>query len=464
MNGDKLVVLHGTDAPMRALVLSAEHPRRRGARPPVLSAREIPRPVPPAPGWVLVRPSLAGISSDDLALLRAEERATRPGAAPRLPFVPGREVIGHVEVARGTGWAREGQRVMVEPNAGCTVRGFPACGRCVAGDIDLCENRDRHSPLGDGADGGVAGGGGWSEGILVAEEMLVPADGISDQRGVLGVALATAIHAVLRWPRRGDRVVVIGSGTTTRLLVAALRRLHPDVDVTVVLDSRGPRRSGRRRRRLPGHLGVDETVISAAFGTLGASRVWRGSPEGVVDNAAELVGARRLRPTSGTLALLDRGVDAVFDCRGTAASVDLGLHLLRSGGSLVLAGRAARLDTDWSAVSSRQLNVMGSAGFGQEPAGWRTFAAVREWLVDESFPVDGLVTHRYPLESFAIAIATAAGGESVGAAKVVFEGPDAPLRARTEQAGFEQAADEPTTPVLLASTAARVRRDGHRGD
>jgi threonine dehydrogenase-like Zn-dependent dehydrogenase len=464
MKGDDLVVLRGNEAPMRALVLAADHRRGRSPRPPVLAARDIPRPAPPAPGWVLVRPSLAGIASDDLALLRAEDGATRPGASPRLPFVPGREVIGHVEAARGTTWAREGQRVIVEPNAGCTVRGFPTCGRCLAGDIDLCENRDRPSPIGEGADGGVAGGGGWSEGILVAEEMLVPADGISDQRGVLGVALATAIHAVLRWPRRGDSVVVIGSGTTTRLLVAALRRLHPEVDVTVVLDSRGPRRSGRRRRRLPAHLGVDETAISAAFGTLGASRVWRGSPEGVVDNAAELVGARRLRPPSGTLALLDRGVDAVFDCRGTAASVDLGLHLLRSGGSLILAGRAARLATDWSAVSTRQLSVMGSAGFGQEPAGWRTFAAVREWLVDESFPVDGLVTHRYPLDSFATAIATAAGGEAMGAVKVVFEGPGAPLRERTDRSRSERSVDEPATPVLLASTAARVRRGGVAGD
>src|SRR5579863_1384107 len=187
-----------------------------------------------------------------------------PGLRPRLPVIPGREVIGHVERALQPTWAHEGVRVMVEPHAGCTARGFPACARCLAGEIDLCENRDRRSPLGPAADGGVAAGGGWSEGILVAEDMLVPADGITDQRGVLGASLATAIHAVLRWQRRGDRVAVIGSGTTTRLLVAALRRLHPDVDVTVILDARGPTRSGRRSRRGPA-VPIDEPHIDAAF-------------------------------------------------------------------------------------------------------------------------------------------------------------------------------------------------------
>lgn len=445
---------------MRALVLEAADRSRGRRRPPELVLREVARPRPPAPGWVLVRPSLAGICSEDLALLRADDGAGLPGAAAPRSLVPGREVIGFIEAAHATAWAREGMRVLVEPNAGCTVRGFSTCARCLAGDADLCENRDRQSPLGPEADGGLAAGGGWSEGILVAEEMLVPADGISDQRGVLGVALATAIHAVLRWSRRGDRAVVIGSGTTTRLLVAALRRLHPDVDITVVLDSRGPQRGGRRRRRLPGHLGaVDETAISAAFADLGASRLWRGSPAQVIDNTADMVGARRLLPASGTLPVLDRGVDAVFDCRGTAASVDLGLHLLRSGGSLILAGRVGRLEVDWSAVANRGLAVAGGAGFGREPAGWRTFAAVREWLVDETFPVDGLVTHRYPLDSHATALATATAGESMGAVKVVFEGPRSALRDRPPAAGVEEALEDAATPVLLASTAARVRRD-----
>ena len=461
MTRDSLIVLDGGEAPIRALVLDRPPAGRRrgGGGHPRLWLAEVPRPQPPAPGWVRVRPGLAGISSRDLARLGAEANGGYVGADRPLPLVPGTEVVGVVEAARGTRWAREGQRVLVEPNAGCVIRGFISCSRCAAGEAELCENRDRASILGPAADGGLAAGGGWSEGMLAHEDMLVPADGISDQRGVLGVCLATAIHAVLRWSRRGDRVGVIGSGTTTRLVIAALRRLHPDVDITVVVDARGPQRAGRRRRALPGGSGVDERSVALALEALGAARVWRGSPAQIVDRTAELIGARRWRDPGGGLPILDRGLDAVFDCRGTAASVALGLRLLRSAGTIVVAGRATRLEVDWSAVWSRELTIAGSGGFGREPAGWRTFAAVREWLTDPSFPADSLVTHRFPLDNHATAIATATAGEAMGAIKVVFEAPSAPLRERAAAATTEDDDVESTTPVLLASTAARVRHE-----
>jgi len=459
---DGLTVLDGGDAPIRALVLDAD-PARRGDAPPLVQLRDIARPIPPAPGWALIRPTLAGINARDLALL-SSDRTLPPMGAPRpLPMVPGSEVVGVVEEVNGTRWAREGQRVLVEPNAGCMIRGFPTCARCAAGEAELCENRDRPSVIGPGADGGLASGGGWSEGVLAHEEMLIPADGISDQRGVLGVSLAAAIHAVLRWNRRGDRVAVIGSGTTTRLVIAALRRLHPDVDITVMVDARGPQRTGRRRRKLPAHLAVDESSVARALECLGAARVWRGSPAQLLDRTAELLGARRMIVAGDDLPVLDRGLDAVIDCRGTAASVALGMRLLRSGATIVVAGRAGRLELDWSALWSRELTIAGSGGFGREPAGWRTFAAVREWLTDASFPADSLVTHRYQLDAFSTAIATAAAGEAVGAVKVVFEAPSAPFRQRRLAVDTELPVDDTAAPMLLAATAARVRRDDEGG-
>lgn len=454
MTAETLTVLQG-GAPIRALVLHGSPSARRRPGAAHLSLHDLPRPEPPAPGWVLVRPSLTGIASADLALLHPDDVAAPVGPRRPLPMVPGSEVVGVVEEAMGTRWAREGQRVLVEPNAGCLIRGFVPCPRCIAGEMELCENRDRNSPLGPGADGGVAAGGGWSEGLLVNEDMLIPADGISDQRGVLGVSLATAIHAALRWNRRGDRVAVIGSGTTTRLLVAALRRLHPDVDITVVVDARGPQRSGRRRRKLPGRC-ADDRIVATALRELGAARVWRDSPDHIVDSTAALVRARRVRQPTSVLPILDRGLDAVFDCRGTAASVTLALALVRSAGTLVVCGRVGKLELDWSAVWARELTIAGSGGFGREPAGWRTFAAVREWLTDASFPADSLVTHRYPLAEFEMALATAAAGEAAGAVKVVFEDPSSPLRERRPAAEDDLPVGE--SPLLLATSAAHVRR------
>ena len=140
MTTNTLTVLDGIDSPMRALVLDAATARRGGAT-RRLDLRDIARPVPPAPGWVLVRPSLAGISARDLALLDNDQTLPPVGPPRRLPMVPGGEVVGVIEAANGTRWAREGQRVLVEPNAGCLVRGFPSCSRCAAGEAELCENR-----------------------------------------------------------------------------------------------------------------------------------------------------------------------------------------------------------------------------------------------------------------------------------------------------------------------------------
>ena len=82
---------------------------------------------------------------------------------------------------------------------------------------------------------------------------------------------------------------------------------------------------------------------------------------------------------------------------------------------------------------------------------------MREWLTDPAFPVDGLVTHRFPLDAFDIALATAAAGEAMGAVKVVFEDPLSPLRQRRLAVDNEVPMDDPTSPVLLATTAARAR-------
>ena len=75
-------------------------------------------PVPPGPGWVLVRPALAGICGTDLALVHRDpvpNVLTAYSAAGT--FIPGHEVVGVIERAATTRWAHEGDRVLVEPNS-----------------------------------------------------------------------------------------------------------------------------------------------------------------------------------------------------------------------------------------------------------------------------------------------------------------------------------------------------------
>jgi threonine dehydrogenase-like Zn-dependent dehydrogenase len=421
-----------------------------------LEVREIPTPRPHAPGWVTVRPALSGICGADLDLVRGRRPS---GTGDGMGVIPGHEIVGVVSEARSTRWVREGQRVLVEPTLRCAHKGLRQCPRCRAGEGHLCENADRDGPVctGSGVGFSAATGGGWSDALLVHEDMLLPAEGISDQRAVLAEPAATALHAVMRWQRRGDRVAVIGNGPVSRLVVAVLARLHRDLDISVVYDgrTRERRRFGRRHRSMPRHFTVNPEADSAAIRSMGAARVWRGSSETILDNVATLTVARRLRHGDG-LPVLDRGLDAVFDCRGTAASVQLGMHMLRAGGTLVLLQRPAHLEADWSLLWSREITLAGAARYGREANGWRTFAVVRDWLGDPGFPVDGMVTHRFHLDEIDNAVAAAEAGAGLGAVKVVIEGTAGPgLRERLrEEQGSALDSDE---PVLLHVAAKRVQ-------
>lgn len=106
---------------MRAMVLD-----RPGAG---LTLRRIARPRP-GPGQVLVRVGACGVCRTDLHVVDGELQH------PRLPIVPGHEIVGRI-VATGAGVAlRDGQRIGV-PWLGWTCG---VCAECRAGRENLCPN------------------------------------------------------------------------------------------------------------------------------------------------------------------------------------------------------------------------------------------------------------------------------------------------------------------------------------
>jgi propanol-preferring alcohol dehydrogenase len=105
---------------MRAMVL--EKDRRE------LSEREIPAPVA-RDGQVLIRVKACAVCRTDLHILDRELKQT-----PKLPLVPGHEIVGIVEAAPGSARFREGQRVGV-PWLGWTCG---TCGYCTTGRENLC--------------------------------------------------------------------------------------------------------------------------------------------------------------------------------------------------------------------------------------------------------------------------------------------------------------------------------------
>ncbi|MBL7259949.1 zinc-binding dehydrogenase [Actinoplanes sp. LDG1-01] len=340
--------------------------------------------LPQAPGWVRLRPELAGICGSDVGVARAKSSLVLSAF-----YAARHQILGHEIVAV----TEAGERVVVDPIVSCFHRGFPPCRSCRDGFPYVCERFDQpgvtgcHAPS-LGFDATL--GGGWGEVLVAHESQLHPVGDLPSRRAVLAEPASIALHAALHWPRRGDRAVVIGPGTIGRLVIAALRRLHPGLDITAVG---------------PGPTEADRTLPPGP---------------GVVETLAELHGGRVIRPRLTKVPLLEQGVDVVFDCVGLASTIDLGLHLLRPSGMLVLVGGAGKQPVDWSLVWNRQLTVQGSVNFGPEPAldGRHTMAQVVEWLHDPAYPVDDLVTHTFGLPEWRTALATAAAGPRAGAVKV----------------------------------------------
>lgn len=369
--------------------------------------------LPAAPGWVRLRPELSGICGSDLGILRVKVSIvlTAYGAAPTM--IPGHEMVAVVdEVSPGVTRVAEGDRVCVDPVISCAQRGHdPVCRACADGYPGVCERFDDPGLSGCrsmslGLDAAV--GGGWGQQVVAHESMLYPATRMPSRRAVLAEPASISLHAALRWERRGDRVVVIGPGTIGLLVVAALRRLHPDLDIIV--------------------LSPDEFGTAMAM-SVGATRVVRSAPT-AVEAIASTDGGRVLRPRLTRTPILERGVDAVFDCVGTPQTIDLGLHLLRSTGLFVLIGTAGKQRVDWSLVWNRRITVAGTYNFGPEPAfgGRSTTTHAVEWLADPTYPVDGIVTHVYGLDEWRTAIETASSGPRAHSVRATLRpNPDIPL-------------------------------------
>jgi threonine dehydrogenase-like Zn-dependent dehydrogenase len=365
---------------------------------------DVPEPtLPSGDGWVKLRPELAGICGSDVAFAHASTSLVLSAFYAADAAVLGHELCAVVDATGpGVSRVREGDRVLVDPVLSCVHRGFdPLCRSCAEGHPYVCERFDQPGRTGMRAPTlgfDLALGGGWGEVVVAHESQLHPAAGIPARRAVLAEPASIALHAALRWTRRGDRVVVLGAGTIGLLVTAALRMLHPDLDIAVVvLGDFGARqaRAAGATRTLPGGAAAVEAVAARD-------------------------GGRVLRPRLTSLPLLEQGVDAVFDCVAHADTIDLALHLLRPTGMLVLVGGAGKQAVDWSLVWNRQLTVQGTINFGPEPAlgGRHTMAQVADWLTDRAYPVDHLVTHTYALDDWHQALATASAGPAAQAVKV----------------------------------------------
>jgi threonine dehydrogenase-like Zn-dependent dehydrogenase len=360
----------------------------------------------PGDGWVRIAPQLSGICGSDLATV--EGRSSRwfePIVS--FPFTPGHEIYALDE---------QGNRVVVEPALGCVARGIsPVCQWCSNGELGRCE-RITFGSLRPGLQSGFCAdtGGGWSTTMLAHSSQLhaIP-DELRDDDAVMVEPTACGVHAALAaGSMDGAIVAVVGSGTLGLLTISALSMWNRPAHL--IVGAKHPQQ--QRAARL---AGATEVV----------------DPESLVRAVRRTVGC--LAVGDGDVERLAGGADVVFDCVGSADSLDTALRMTRPGGRIVLVGMAGVTKIDLTPLWHREVSLTGAYAYGIEPflGGRRTFDAAIELSLRRR--LGAMVSATYSLDRYAEALDHATNAGRRGAIKVVFDLRD-PKQRGSKQRGQQQ--------------------------
>ena len=366
-----------------------------------LQLEAAPEPELPTPEWVRVKPLLSGICGSDLGTLSSDNSPYfSPITSP--PFVMGHEVVG--VVAEDNSGFNAGERVVVEPALGCTVRGIELpCPYCASGRHALCLNVTE----GDISPGIQTGfcrdtGGGWSQRSLVAHPTQlhrVP-DGVPDEAAVAVEPLACAVHAALKAaPGRDDTTLVIGAGNIGLFTVAALRRLTDAGRIISVAKH-------KRQREETLRLGADEVV----------------HPKETYTRLPGMLGSEAYRPELGKPVVMG-GADRVFECVGAPGTMEDAVRLARPGGEVALVGMpGARSSLDLTALWYKEVRLEGTYAYGaEEYRGEQTSSFELALRIAPEIRLETMVGPRFQLEEYREAIAAARAAGREGHVKVVFD-------------------------------------------
>ena len=293
-----------------------------------------------------------------------------------FPLTPGHETVGVVDevgfgALDGQGHPLAvGQQVVVNPNSSCGD-----CAYCAEGRPWLC---DGFAGIGSSTPGGFA------DYLVVPSRQVFDATGLDPDLAVFAEPAACIAHLMDRLqPLAGCSVVVLGAGPTGVLLTQFLR-LHGAGGV--VLADPNPAK------------------LATASGLCEMSTV-------LVDRA-DLAGS-----IDAVLAAHADAFDVVIDATGRSDVIQELPRLARNGARIVyygVADEAARVTISPFEVFRRELTIMGS--FTEVDSFPDALAAFRAGAIR----MDGVITHRFPLERYGDALDSLRSDRS--AHKVVIQG------------------------------------------
>ena len=197
--------------------------------------RLVDRPVPvPAAGEILVRVSVCGVCHTELDEIEGR-------LMPRLPIVPGHQVVGHVaDAGAGASRFKRGDRVGIA----WIHRACGHCARCRAGAENLCAEA-----LWTGKDVD----GGYAEYTLVSEQFAYPIPRrFSDAEAAPLLCAGVIGYRALRLAglAPGETIALFGFGASAHIVIQIVRHRYPGSRILVFT-------RGAQHRDLARRLGAD---------------------------------------------------------------------------------------------------------------------------------------------------------------------------------------------------------------
>ena len=288
-------------------------------------------------GDVLLRVRRVGVCGTDMHIVR--------GTQPYLsyPRVMGHELACEVVEAPPGSELKVGDEVFPMPYLSCG-----RCSACAKGKTNCCRNIE---VLGVHRDGGM------TEFIVVPEQFVRKADGLTLDQISMVEFLSIGAHAVERPQiRSGDRILIVGAGPigVAVLLFASLKGAR-----ITVLDGRTDRLDFTRRLDRAGNLVALDAETRAKL----------------------------LEISDGEM------FDVVFDCTGNIRAMEAGFDYLAHGGSYVLVSIVSdRVSFSDPEFHRREATLLGSRNATLADVS-RVMDAIRSGRIDTST----LNTHRAPL-------------------------------------------------------------------
>lgn len=384
----KALVFERKEARYAATALATRLTETAAPRLAPLRLTDIDPPALPGEGWHDIYPRLSGICGSDLSLLTGRTSRYFEALA-TMPFVLGHEVVGNLD---------DGRRVVIDAVLGHAARGEPPPHAAAAPADGHDYGHLVSGSLGAGLQIGSCKrtGGGWSSQFVAHESQihLVPED-LSDEAAVMVEPAASGIHAALRGNvGDGDTVVVIGGGAIGLCVIAALRRGSGAERIIAAVKYDEQQRLARR-------LGADLVV----------------APGEIRRAVRRVVGCRM----NGDL--LSGGAAVTIDAVGSAGSLADAVAVTRPRGSVVLCGMPGPSRIDLAPVWHRELAILGAYTYGTEHLAdgdpVHTFDMAFELVRSER--LEELVSARYRLEDYTIAVRHADEAGRRGAIKIVFD-------------------------------------------